>query len=169
MSTSSKVSGGYAKRIQRIIERVGGQVNLAKAAGVSQPTVSGWLRGAVPYQSVLDRMCSQIGINPRWVLFAEEPEELSQEEEQITAHVGLGAVVRNDAPAADLDDRQICKELSGLIEIWPDVPGAIQRLGWERIGALYKELQRRVHFEIDARSTARKASNIYPYPKGVSK
>lgn len=172
MANSPTVSAGYPKRVARIIQRAGGQVNLAKAAGVRQSTISGWLRGSVPYQSVLETMCSNIGINPRWVLFGEEPEELSPEEPetQAVAHIGRGAVVRDDALPADLEVNQICAELSGLIEVWPDTPGALQRMGWDRIDALYKELQRRVHLEIDARHTARKAaSNIYPWPKGASK
>jgi transcriptional regulator with XRE-family HTH domain len=174
MSTPTTVSAGYTKRIERIIERLGGQTNLAKAAGVKQPTISGWLRGAVPYKSVLDRMCAEIGINPRWVLFGEEPEEMISDEPELAqpaihSHVGRGAIVNEDVQPGAMDARQLCGELSALVGEWPDTPGAFQRMGWERIEALYTELNRRVKLDLDTRRAVRNATNIYPYPKSRAK
>ena len=177
MSTpTTNVSAGYKKRIERIIERCGGQVNVAKAAGVKQPTVSGWLRGAVPYKTVLDKMCDAIGINPRWVLFGEEPEEMVTEEPAprehagVSAQLGRGAIMRDDVMPGSLDTHALCAELSGLVGEWPETPGAFQRMGWDRIDALYVELRRRVMLDLDARRSARNStSNIYPYPKGHAK
>lgn len=167
------VTAGYEKRIKRMIERGGGQVNLAKAAGVRQSTVSGWLRGAVPYKSVLERMCDALGVNPRWVLFAEEPEELNQEEPNehaLPAHIGHGAVVREDVAPPMMDTTELCAELGAMIAEWPTLSGAFQRMAWERVGTLYSELQRRATAGIDSRRLSRSsASNIYPYPKGISK
>jgi transcriptional regulator with XRE-family HTH domain len=169
MASSPTVSAGYTKRIQRIIERVGGQVNLAKAAGVSQPTVSGWLRGAVPYQSVLDRMCANIGINPHWVLFKEQPEEMGIDEQVVQSTPAHGAIV-DGTSASVLDTPTLCNDLGAMISSWPLAVGAHQGIVWERISGYFEELNRRVNQEIDSRRAARSATpKIYPYPKGASK
>lgn len=170
MDTSEKtVSTGYKQRIQRIIDRCGGQENLATAAGVTQPTVSRWLAGTVPYQKILDRMCGALGLNPRWLLFNEQPEEMSEDDENssIQATIGHGGVA--ESPALG-DTKTLCEDLASMIAAWPNAVGALQGIVWEKIVERFEEVNRRVAQEIEIRRLTRKtASNIYPYPKGQAK
>jgi transcriptional regulator with XRE-family HTH domain len=44
---------------------------LAERVGVTQAAVGGWLHGAIPYPSTLNRICLTLGVRRDWLLYGE--------------------------------------------------------------------------------------------------
>ncbi len=66
----------FADRLAQAMNKAGfNQARLAKALGVSAPTVSRWLEGAMPHRLVAIRLCSALGVQHEWLMFGIEPKK----------------------------------------------------------------------------------------------
>jgi transcriptional regulator with XRE-family HTH domain len=105
------------------------QHKLAKLAKVTQPAITGWMNGAVPYPSTVNLLCAIFGVRRDWLLYGEGKKHLPKSALRNVAREGdseYGALLQKVTFIAQSDDEDLKAQVDAFLDL------ACRQLGMPR-------------------------------------